>query len=142
MRVYLFQVFFCKAYGINFRPSDVEKDTLIHQKRQSRHMEILKGWEQQGTYLITLRNMLRAPEILRDIPNGKEFRASADTIHVDGAKRLYIAPKALHLGMIRYLQTSRIPMKQIIQELKRADVLITYDNGKEFTKKLMGNVII
>lgn len=49
-------------------------------------MEILKGWEQQGTYLITLRNMLRAPEILRDIPNGKEFRASADTIHVDGAK--------------------------------------------------------
>ncbi len=135
---YLFQVFFCQAYGINFQYTDIENDTLIHQKRQSRHMEILKGWEQHGTHLITLRNMLRAPELLKNIPNGKEFRASADTIHVDSAKRLYIAPKALQLGMIRYLQTSRIPMKQIIQELKTADVLITYNKGNEFTKKING----
>lgn len=135
---FLFQKYFCRIYGVKFQSGNMESDIQAQVERQNRHMEIIKGWNHLGTLLITLRNMLKTPGILKNIPDGKEFTASADTIHIDSKKRLYIAPKALLLGMRRYLQTNDIPVKRIVSELKEADALATYEKGNELTMKYNG----
>lgn len=107
-------------------------------ERQNRHMEIIREWEQQGTYLIAFRNMLSCTNILRHVQDRKEFTASADTIYVNSQKRVFLAPKALRFGMMRYLQTTDISVKRIVKELEAAEALITYEKGNELTQKING----
>lgn len=135
---HLFQKYFFDAYGITRLSYDIDADIHMQLERQDRHMRNIKEWEQKGTYLITLRNMLRSPDILKNVRDGKEFEASIDTIYVNSQKRVFLAPKALRFGMMRYLQTTDIPVKQIVKELADAEVLITYDKGNELTKKMNG----
>ncbi len=135
---YLFQKYFYEAYGVSCPPYDIDADIQMQLERQNRHMEIIREWEQQGTYLIAFRNMLSRPDILQHVQDGKEFAASADTIYVNSRKRVFLAPKALRFGMMRYLQTTDIPVKRIVRELEAAEVLITYEKGNELTQKING----
>lgn len=135
---HLFQKYFCDAYGISCLPYDIDADIQVQLERQNRHMEIVREWEQPGTYLIALRNMLHCSDILKHVQDGKAFVASADTIYVNSQKMVFLAPKALRLGMMRYLQTTNIPVKRIVKELAMAEVLVTYEKGKELTQKING----
>lgn len=57
---YLFQKYFYDAYGISYRPYDIDADIQMQLERQNRHMEIVREWDRQGTHLIALRNMLKS----------------------------------------------------------------------------------
>ena len=101
-------------------------------------MEIVREWDRQGTHLIALRNMLKSSDILKSVLDRKAFTASVDTIYIDSQKRVYLAPKALRFGMMRYLQTTDIPVKRIVKELAAAELLIPYEKGNELTQKVNG----
>lgn len=135
---HLFQKYLYDAYALSCGAYDIEADIQMHLKRQDEHMKVIREWEQQGTCLIALRNMLSSSDILKDVRDGKEFAATADTIYVDVRKRVHLTPKALRLGMMRYLHTTDVPVKRIVKELVAADVLITYEKGNELTQKING----
>ncbi len=135
---YLFQKYFYNAYGIPCRPYDIDTDIQMQLERQNRHMEIVREWDRQGTHLIALRNMLKSSDILKSVLDRKAFTASVDTIYIDSQKRVYLAPKALRFGMMRYLQTTDIPVKRIVKELAAAELLIPYEKGNELTQKVNG----
>lgn len=134
----LFQKYFFDVYGIAHLSYDIDPDIHVQLERKDKHMKIIKEWNQKGTCLITLRDMLSSPDILKLVKDGKEFVASADTIYVNGQKRVILSAKALRFGMMRYLQTTDIPIKRIVRELADAEVLITYENGNELTQKVNG----
>ena len=113
----------------------------LQMERQTRHMRIIKKLEHQGNYLVILRDMLQCKGILEQIPDYNDYTPSGDTFHVNSDGHVSISPKALRHGMMMYLQTSQIPVKRIVKELREAEALITYESGKELTQKHKGKRI-
>lgn len=134
---YLFKKYFIEAYGIEW-DYDVSGDLQEHLQRQNKHMEVVRVFEQRNTYLIAVRDMLLCDEVLNQVYDWKKFIPDASSLYIKPDGRVCISYKALLHGMIAYLRRREIPMKKIIDELVKADVLVTYDAGKEYTKKKEG----
>lgn len=138
---YLFHKYFVETYHIDFHAQDIKAAITSQLKRQTKHMQIIKNLEYQGTYLVVLRDMLKCKGLFEQIADFNEYTPSADTIHISSKGIVSISPKALRRGMMLYLQTNHVPLKQVIKELQDAEALITYEKGKELTQKHNGKRI-
>lgn len=134
---YLFHKFFLNVYGIE-QTYDIEHDLQIQLERQEKHMEILEVMENNSTYLIAVRDMLLDKEILRQVPDWRIFVPDSKTYYIDSDGNVYIAPKALHRGLMIYLHTKSVPIKKVVRELVDADAIVTYETGNDLTKKHNG----
>lgn len=131
---YLFQKYFAEYYGIMICDYNIEQAVRMQLERQIQHVDRVCYMEQHHTYLIAVRNMLMESDVLKQVNDMREFVPNADTKHVDSRGRVALAPKALLRGMMIYLQTQDIPIKKIVNEMKTAEVLITYTNSRDLTR--------
>lgn len=131
---YLFHRYFVTAHGLDWQ-YEIKADIKMHMERQERHMGIVTRLERMRSYLPIVRDMLLDGAGLEQVADWREFVPDSRTYHIDREGQISISLKALQRGLMKFLQVGDLPMKKIIKEMIDANVIIPYENTKEYTQK-------
>ncbi len=131
----VFNRFFLEKYHLQFLSGNIDEDIMLQNQRQSDHMEIIRKIEQYNSYVIAVWHMIRS-EVLHIEHDMRHFRPSDDNICISGNNEIAVSHGALLNGMCIYLRTKNLNMKDVIRDLKNADLLFTYNSkgNRDLTK--------
>lgn len=130
----IFNRYFLEKNGLAILSGSIEDDILLQNKRQRNHMERIKKVQDCGSYLFAVRDMIRS-KILITEHDWDEFIPSDNNIFIS-CEKVAVSHTALMNGMSRYLSTKNLKMNKVIQDLRNAGLLVTYENkgSRDLTK--------
>lgn len=131
----IFNRFFLEKYQLSFLAENIDEALMLQNQRQSAHMEIIRKIEKYNSYVIAVWHMIRS-EILHIEHDLRHFRPSDDNICISGNDEIAVSHGALLNGMCIYLRTKNLNMKDVIRDLKNADLILTYNSkgNRDLTK--------
>lgn len=130
----IFKKYFLDTYNISFSPPDLEEELLVHSNRQATLLKRNRYLENLETILIVFWEMLDSGVLLLE-KDWYSYLPSDNNFCVRGDGQLCISYNAIAYGMRTYLKTNKAITDKIIQELKTANLLSTYETDKGYTKK-------
>ena len=131
---WLIKKYLLRAYNIPFTPPKIEDDLELHVHIQEENIQRIRYIETRENMLLLFFEMI-CKGTLQLEEDWDTYIPSRENFHLRKGLYLCISHNAIIYGMQKYLKTNRHVVDEIIRELKKANLLITYENDAGNTKR-------